>query len=150
MWYQEDNFKVKIGGNYYKNTPNIISYKGENLFTITRAESTELLGIDFDIYNSKGKKIAVVKQGRIYSGDKELYEIIVSKEEYIFREKVSGRIICDIKKRTLAGNAELDVNVSLYTKDGFLINATPDKTNVGTNSISGLTFENCGGAILID
>jgi hypothetical protein len=150
MWYKEDNFTVKIGSNFYKNTPNLIVYKGESIFTITRAESTELLGINFIIYDEKGNKIAVVKQGRIYSGDKNAYEIIVNQNEYILKEQVSGRIICDIKKRTLVNNAELDINVNLYTRDGFLIEATSESTNIGNNMITGSYFENCGAGIVIE
>lgn len=150
MWYIEDNFCVKIGSNFYKNTPNLIVYKGENLFTIKRSKSTELLGIDFDIYDKKGNKTAVVRQGRIYEGDKNAYERIVNEDEYMLRERISGRVICDIKKRTLVDHAELDVNVSLYTKDGFLIIATPESTNIGNKIISDSNFDNCGAAIVID
>jgi hypothetical protein len=149
MWHKEDNFVVKIGSNYYKNTPNIIVYKGDNLFTIKRAESTDLLGIDFDIHDQKENKIAVVKQGRIYSGDKDSYETTINTDEYILKDKKTGRIICHIKKRTMTNRTELDVNVSLYTKDGFLINATPEKTNIGSSIISGNTFDNSGAAIVI-
>jgi len=150
MWYKEDNFTVKIGSNYYTNTPNIIVYKGDNLFTIKRSESSDVLGIDFDINNEKGEKIAVVKQGRIYSGDAGLYERTITQDQYVLKEKKSGRVICDIKKNTLVDKAELEVNVSLYTKDGFLINATPEKTNIGGTGISNCHFSDCGGAIVIN
>ena len=150
MWYKEDNFKVKIGGNYYINTPNIIVYKGESLFSIVRAERTDLLGINFEIYNQNGKKIASVKQGRIYEGDKQLYSVIKEQDRYALTEKSTGRLICDIRKRKLTDQSELEVNLSLYTKDGFLINATPNGTNIGTNLMTGCVISNCGAGIVID
>ncbi|MEZ4970468.1 MAG: hypothetical protein R2814_12585 [Flavobacteriaceae bacterium] len=150
MWYKEDNFKVKIGGNYYIDTPNIIVYKGESLFSIVRAESTELLGINFVIHNNSGSKIATVKQGRIYEGDKDLYTVHIAQDSYTLIEKESGRTICDIKKRKLAEQSELEVTVNMYTKDGFLIEATPTGTNIGTSTIQGSTFKNCGAGIAIN
>ena len=149
MWYKEDNFKVKIGGNYYIDTPNIIVYKGESIFSIVRAERSDLLGINFEIYDKRGEKIASVKQGRIYKGNADLYEIISEKDRYTLIEKATDKTICDIKKRELAGESELEVTVNLYTKDGFLIEATPTKTNIATNSIKGSTFTNCGAGIAV-
>lgn len=148
MWYKEDKFIIKIGSNTYENVPNLIVYKGENIFTIYRAESTEIIGIDFEIYNSKGEKVATVRQGRIYSGVKENYEIIFNQYEYLLIEKESGRVICEIKKRIKTDIFELEVNVSLYTKDGFLINATPEKTNLGGIQMRECHFANLNSAIV--
>ena len=143
MWYKEDNFKVKIGGNFYINTPKIIVYKGDSLFSIVRAERTDLLGINFKIYNKNGEKIASVKQGRIYEGDKELYSVIIEQDRYALIEKATDRIICDIRKNKLADQSELEVNLNLYTKDGFLINASPTGTNIGTNLMTGCVISDC-------
>lgn len=149
MWYNEDNFTVKLGSNFYINTPRLIVYKGEDLFTITRAENTGVLGIDFVIYDSKGQKVANVKQGRIYAKDLDVYERIENQDEYKLIEKATGRIICWIKKKRLADNAELEVNVNLYTRDGFLIEATPEYTNIGSIIFHGSTIRNCGAGIVI-
>ena len=150
MWYKEDNFKVKIGGNFYINTPKIIVYKGDSLFSIVRAERTDLLGINFKIYNKNGEKIASVKQGRIYEGDKELYSVIIEQDRYALIEKATDRIICDIRKNKLADQSELEVNLNLYTKDGFLINASPTGTNIGTNLMTGCVISDCGAGIVIN
>ena len=150
MWYKEDNFKVKIGGNFYINTPKIIVQKGDSLFSIVRAERTDLLGINFKIYNKNGEKIASVKQGRIYEGDKELYSVIIEQDRYALIEKATDRIICDIRKNKLADQSELEVNLNLYTKDGFLINASPTGTNIGTNLMTGCVISDCGAGIVIN
>jgi len=150
MWYNEDKFIVRIGNNTYENVPNIIVYKGDNIFTINRAESTELLGINFDIFDDIGVKVATIKQGRIYNGRKKSYEITINRDQYLLKEKKSGRIICDIKKRILADGVELDITVSLYTKDRFLIDATPEKTNIGGLKITGCHFSNCDSGIVIN
>ena len=69
MWYVEDECKIKLGGNTYINVPNIIVYRGEPLFKISRSERSNLLGIDFDIFDKNGERIATVRRGRIVQGD---------------------------------------------------------------------------------
>ena len=58
MWVVPDQFKVRIGGNLYQNVPNLVVYKEENLFRLERSVSDGILGVDFDIYNGQGKKVA--------------------------------------------------------------------------------------------
>jgi hypothetical protein len=149
MWYNEDNFSVVIGGNKYVNVPNILVYKGDPIFRITRAERTDQLGIDFDIFDSKRNKIAIVKNGRIYKGDKERYQVDIKADQYTLTDKSNNSIICDIKKRSAAGSSELDVNVHLYMKDGFLFEASPEKTNIGGVTLKGNTIMNCANGIVI-
>ena len=149
MWYNENNFTVVIGGNNYINVPNILVYKGESVFKITRAERTDLLGIDFDIYDAARNKIAVVKNGRIYEGDKERYQVDYNADQYKLTDKKEGRVICDIRKRSLVEGSELDVNVHLYMKDGLLFEATPESTNVAGFKLSGSTIKDCVNGIVI-
>ena len=57
---------MKLGGNIYINTPNLVAYRGEPLFTLRRHDETGYLGIDFDIYNAQGEKVAAVRRSEIY------------------------------------------------------------------------------------
>ncbi len=149
MWEIEDHFKVRIGGNNYIDTPDIIVYKGQSLFALKRHSENGYLGIYFEIYDSCRKHVASIKRNEIYFGDKDAYQIDGSLNRYLFTERASGRIICDIKKRNDAHPAEIDVSAEIYTPDGFLINATPEQTNLGCIVMSGNTFVNCGAAIAI-
>ena len=144
MWEVEENFIVRLGGNTYINVPTLVAFKGESLFTLKRHDENGYLGIYFDIYDSKGKKIAVVRRNEIYSGDKSAYQIDGASDRYLFSEKATGRVICDIKRYEAAHPAELDVSVHLYTPTGFLFDATPEQTNLPRfNVLRGNTFENC-------
>jgi hypothetical protein len=60
MWNIESEFSVKLGGNTYINTPNLVVYKGQSLFKIYRSESEGILGIDFDVFNSQKRRVATV------------------------------------------------------------------------------------------
>jgi hypothetical protein len=150
MWKVEDQFRVIIGGNTYINTPNVIVYKGTPLFILKRSENDGILGIDFDIYDKKEEKVATVRNGVIVQGDKRKYDISSGMDRYIVTDIASGRVICDIRKRSQAPNAELEVSVKMYTRDGFLIDAGPDQTNIGGLQLRGNTFENCGAGIAIN
>ena len=149
-WIVEETFKVKIGGNTYINTPNIIVYGEEPLFKIYRSTSDGLLGIDFDIYKENGEKVATIRKGMIVDGNENEFSILKEVDHYTITEKSSGRIICDIKKREVAGDVELEVNVQMYTKRGFLFIAAPTGTNIGSTSITGNIFSNCQYGIYID
>jgi len=148
-WKVESNFKVKVGGNIFINTPNLIVYREEPLFKMYRSTSDGLLGIDFDIYNNRGDKVATVRKGMIVVGNENDFSIVKEFDHYTITEKLSGRSICGIKKRGKAGEVELDLSVYMYTKNGFLFDATPTGINVGGNFLSGNIFIGKDAGILI-
>jgi hypothetical protein len=145
MFEITDKFRIRLGGNYYTNCKDLVVYKNHSLFTVKRHEDG-YLGIDCDIYDAKGEKVATVRRNQVYpiKGRAEDYIETGSMDEYTLTEKTTGCLICSIKKRTAAHPSELDVAVHLYTPDGFLLDATPDRTNLGGAVIKDCTFENCG------
>jgi len=148
-WKVESNFKVKVGGNIFINTPNLIVYREEPLFKMYRSTSDGLLGIDFDIYNNSGDKVATIRKGMIHAGNEKDFTIVKEFDHYTITENSSGRIICDIKKREEAGEVELELSVRMHTKDCFLFDANPTGINVRGNYLSGNTFVGLGVGILI-
>ena len=116
---------------------------------LKRSASDGLLGIDFDIFGQDGNRVATVRRGVIVQGNEKDYEIQKGMDRYAVTEKATGRVVCDIRKRSEAGNAELEVSVKLYTADGFLIDATPEETNIGGTTFRNNTFANCRAAIAI-
>lgn len=148
-WKVESHFKVKIGGNIFINTPNLIVYREEPLFKMYRSTSDGLLGIDFDIYNNSGDKVTTIRKGMIVAGNEKDFSIVKEFDHYTITEKLSGRIICGIKKREEAGEVELDLSVYMYTKNGFLFDATPTGINVSSNLISGNIISGLDVGILI-
>lgn len=150
MWQVEERFHVRLGGNTYINTPNLVVYKETPLFVIKRSDSDGLLGIDFDIFDAQGKRVATIRRGMIVQGDKNNYELYEGANRFTVTEKASGRMLCEIKKRREASPAELDVWVKLYTPDGFLFDASPNETNLGGIKLRGNTFEDCEVGIRIE
>src|SRR5260370_18608087 len=151
MWEVEDNFRIRLGGNTYINTRTLVAFRGEPLFNLRRHDKTGYLGIDFEIYDAQGQRIATVRRNEIYYGDKDRYQIDGSLNRYRFSERESGLLICDIKKRENAHPAELDVSVHLYTPSGFLFDATPAQTNLpGANVLRNNVISNCDVGIAIN
>ena len=154
MWVQEEEFAMKLGGNYYINVPNLIVYKGESLLTVTRATTNEALGITFKIYDSKGQKIASVNNGKIYADGKnknvDNYKVTNNQDEFVLTDTSTNRILCRIARNAKAGFFELDIWLDLYTKTGFRIIASPAQTNLGTNILTGNTFKNAQNGLVIE
>jgi len=148
MWKVEGKFSVKLGGNTYINTPNLVVYKGQPLFRIYRSESDSILGIDFDVFDANGARVATFRKGIVVQGDSNNYIITSGHDEYRVLEKATGRLIASVKRRGAKG-AEMEVSVHLYTPDGFLFDATPTHTNVAGMMMTGCVIENCGSGISI-
>jgi len=149
-WKVEENFKVKIGNNIFINTPNIVMYGEEPLFKIYRSTSDGLLGIDFDIYDERGIKVATIRKGMIVDGNEDDFIFVRNFDHYTIIEKTSKRIICDLKKREMAGEVELELNLKTYTKKGFLFEATPEGMNIESNFLSGNIIKDGQVGIFID
>ena len=151
MWTVPKEFTVKLGGNYYVNTPNMIVANGENIFRLKRREEDGLLAVDFDVYAEDGSKVATIRNGNVVQGDAEKYEFHKEHHRYWVVDRDSGRTICDVRKSARAEDgSELEVSVDLYTKSKFHLMADPDKTNIGGMVMTGCTMKDCGAGIVVN
>ena len=81
---------VKIGSCYYVSCKAIITVHEQSVLTITDAADKSIKP-NFDVYSESGKKLAVIKEGAIIEGDKNLYIIKSMTSEYSFVEKATKR-----------------------------------------------------------
>ena len=147
MWKVETKFAVRLGGNTYINTPNLIVYKGTPVFRIRRSDDGTL-GIDFDVFDKNGQRVATFAKGIVVQGDEANYKIETGHETYSVTERSASRVIARVQRRGVQG-AELDVHVHMYLPNGFLLDAGPQATNLGGATLTGNVFENCGAGIAI-
>lgn len=148
MWKIETEFSVRLGGNTYINTPDLIVFKGESLFRIRRGDDG-MLGIDFDVFDADGKRVAKFAKNVVLTGDAAKYLVESSHDSYAVTERKTGRIIAKVQRRGVEG-AELDVQVVMYLPNGFLLNAGPTETNLGGIQFKGNVTRNCGAGISIN
>jgi len=99
MWEVAERFKVRLGGNYFINCKSLISCNDESLFRLYRRDSDGQLGIDFDVYDSKGNKIATVRNSNVVGSDPSAYPIAHGAAQKTITDAASGRIIVKIDKK---------------------------------------------------
>ena len=148
MWLQEGEFHVRLGGNTYINCHTLIAFNDESLFTLSRQEDGTL-GIDFQVFDSSGNKVASIKKNNVYLGDKEAYETGGGPDDTYLRVKATGRILAHVKKRQESAPAELDVSLSTYLPDGRPLELDQFGTNLGGVHMTGSTISNCSVGIAI-
>lgn len=144
MWIKEQEFAVRLGGNTFINVPVIMAFKGEPLFQIFRSDGNYELAIDFEVFNSKGEKIATVKKNRIYPhhAHKAAFTIDGTENTLRLTDKSTGTILVEIKKG-LAAQSGLDVSLNTYLPDGRLLSATPEGCSLPGIFFGNNTIQNC-------
>jgi hypothetical protein len=143
MWLKEREFKIRLGGNTYINVATLIAFRGEPLFTVRRQEESGQVGIDCEVYDASGRKIASIRRNNIYIGDAQHFEVTRSDDRISLTDKQTGSILADVRKHGQALPAELDVSLRTYAPDGSLLDLTPDYSNIRTNVFVDCTIENC-------
>jgi hypothetical protein len=144
MWPIEEHFRIILGGNTYINILNLVVYKGSPLFDISRRENDGKLGISFNLFDQIGKKIAVVRNDRIYLTNRTVnsFRIDYPLNQYIMTDTRTNREICKILIRSEADPAELNVSAVMYMPDGFLAEFSPAETNLSGSKMFGNTIAN--------
>jgi len=149
MWKVENEFAIRLGGNTYIDTPNLIAYQGKPIFRVRRNQEDGTIGIDFDVFDKTGQRIATFKKGIVAQGDSENYQIETGHQIYTVTERATGRIIARVQRRDVP-DAELEIQVHMYLPNGFLLDAGPESTNLGGITMTGGVIKNCSVGIAID
>lgn len=131
MMKVQEHFIVRLGGNDYLDTPNLIVCKGHPILTLTRDEKSDELRVEAKIFDSTGRKKAVISDTKLLEGDPEAVDVRSTESNYTIRDKSSDRTVCEIRRRAGKQKEDLDVSVLMHTPEGFLIHANPLQSNVG-------------------
>ncbi len=153
-WQVDRSFRVVLGGNTFVDTPNLVEYDGESLFSLERNDESGYLAVSFKIYDESKAKIATIGRNRVFMNKKyrgpKTFAIEGGVHDWVLREKPSDSLICAIKQKEAASPAELDLSVNLYTPDGLFFSATPDSINLGGLKMTGNVLVGCRAGIVID
>jgi len=126
----QEHFIVRLGGNDYLDTPNLIVCKGEPILRLTRDETDDELNVQAEIFDEKGARKAVVSGTELLEGDPRSVDIRSTENNYSIRDRSTDRVVCEIRRRAGKQKMDLDVSVLMHTPDGFLIHANPAQSNV--------------------
>lgn len=159
MWETEKDPFVILGGNSFIQCGSIITYEGKQFFNILHRDSDNRLGIDLDIYDQDGVKIATIRHSSVVDGDSNRFDIHYRADVMTLTDKESDDVLVRINKKpfkietkfkpqqmldelTLIATPPppLNINeiegileVTLRThlpESGFLLIATPKEINV--------------------
>lgn len=142
------NFKTRIGGNFYQNTPNLVVCCGTTLLRLEREEGNGDLLVQLVIFDSSGRRKAVVEGTRLTEGAAQEYSIQMTDSSYKVREIATGRVICELQRCAATRTRDLDAFLLLHAPNGFFVHANPMQTNLGTNA-TGETFQNLDAALVM-
>jgi hypothetical protein len=124
------NYIARIGGIIYKNVEDPIIFNGASLLGLTRNTSDGELGVNLDLKDESGNKIAAITDGNVSEIDSEKYTIIEGQDRFAVVEKASGRTWADIRRRISDEIYELDVSC-LFIRAGFPVILHPNRTKIG-------------------
>lgn len=124
------NFVVRIGGNEYTDTPNLLACKGDPVLTVTREAESGDLDVSLDIFDDRGRERAKVRGAELVKGNSDEIDIRTSENSYTVFDRSKDRMLCELRRRGNARDMDLDVSLLLHTPDGFLVHANPDQTNL--------------------
>jgi hypothetical protein len=133
-----ENFKTQIAGNFYINTPNLITCGGEPILRVDRDDSSGELQVSLAVYDSSGRQAVRIEGTKIVEGSGNDFRIVMTDRNYLVRDKSTGRSICEIRRSNATRKADIDVFVLTHAPDGFFIHANPKQSNTRTKSDGGV------------
>lgn len=124
------NFVVRIGGNEYADTPDLLAFQGNPVLTVKRGDESGDLDVRLDVYDERGRERARVRDAEVVKGDSDSIDIRVTENSYTVFDRNRKRVLCELRRRGHARDMDLDAWLLLHTPDGFLVHANPDQTNL--------------------
>ena len=86
-----ENFKTRFGGNFCAETPNLVVYSDATILRVDRDDGGDL-HIRLAIYDSSGRRTALVEDTRLTDGNAEDFAVNETEHTYSVREKATGRV----------------------------------------------------------
>lgn len=129
-----ENFKTQIAGNYYRNTPSLIVCGGETILRVDRDESNGRLKVRLKVFDSVGRLAALIENTDVVEGERAAYRIVMTDQNYLVRERGTGRSLCEIRRSAAARQTDIDVFVLTHSPDGYFIHANPKQSNTGVKA----------------
>lgn len=126
----QEHFIVRLAGNDYTDTPNLLAAGGEPILRVRRDARSGDLDVDLDIFDDKGREKAVIRKASLVKGDPKEFEVRMTDNSFTVFDRKAARTVCDIRRRADARDMDLTVSVLTHTPDGFLVHANPEQSNV--------------------
>lgn len=133
-WAVDPEFKVRFAGKIFVDTPHLLVFKDEPVFSMRRCEEEGILEINFAIFDSSGDRVGDVERGALTTRGESTLELKSGENQFSIKETATGRTVCDIRRRASAKEADFDVSIQMFLPDGFLVHANPAQSNLSSYS----------------
>ena len=144
-----ENFKIRIAGNFYRDTPNLVVCSDTPILRAERDSKTGELSVDFMVYDSSGRQKAQVRDSKLVKGSAEEYRVHQTDSSFEVRETATDRTICKLQRCRASRYMDLDASVLTHAPDGFFIHASPVQTNLD-NTAKGENFRGLDAALVFE
>lgn len=128
------NFRTRIAGNIYENTPDLVVCNDTTILRVERAADSGRLKVHLAIFDSKGRRKATIEDDKVTKGRKQDYSVAMTDSNFSVHENATGRTVCNLQRCAPARRMDIDAFVMTHSPDGFLIHASPVQTNLGTKA----------------
>jgi len=108
MWENEKDPIVILGGNTFIQCGSIITYDGKQFFNVLHRDSDNRLGIDLDVYDQGGVKIATIRHSSVVDGDSNRFDIHYSTDVMTLMDKETDKVIVKIDKKPFKIETKID------------------------------------------
>lgn len=143
-----ENFTTRLGGNLYRNTPNLIVCKDEPILRVEREPKTGEVQVDLAIFDAKGREKALIEANSIARGDEDEFDVLMTEQSFTVREVETERTICSLQRCSDNKSMDVDVFVLMHAPDGFFIHANPAQSNLSKKP-EGTTYSDLPAALVM-
>jgi hypothetical protein len=128
-----ENFRTRIAGNIYENTPDLVVCNDTTILRVERADSGSLK-VRLAVFDSNGRRKATIEDDKVTQGRQQDYSVAMTDSNFSVHENATGRTVCNLQRCAPARRMDIDAFVMTHSPDGFLIHASPLQTNLGTKA----------------
>lgn len=129
-----ENFRTRIAGNIYENTPDLVVCNDETILRVERAADSGRLKVRLAIYDSNGRRKATIEDDKVTKGRKKDFSVAMTDSNFSVHDNSTGRTVCSLQRCAAARRMDIDAFLMTHSPDGFFIHASPVQTNLRTKA----------------
>lgn len=142
-----------LGGSWYINCGSLVSYQGQDVVSFSNW-ADPVGSVNLDVYGTKGKLEAQVRNGKLSMGDPKRYVVQHTGTLFSLTDASTDRIICilkDVPPTTKDASCQVDVWLDLFVSGTGYFHCDPESSNDPVmEMMKSSTFRNMGFAVSLN
>ena len=130
MWLATPTYLFRLAGIRATRASTLVSHRGDSILRAWRNSKDGMLDVTLDARSANGDRVALIRNAFVIDGALGRFQIASSANRYVVTDALTRcQLLCI--ERGGCDVEDLDVHLNLYMPDGFLLEATPDTSNLG-------------------